>query len=336
MGYFPARAACWALGEAAMAPWQRYSREAVAFELLAVDKSVSTPISTASYNPVTQIAAACTDDGWVVMQRVKGDGKIGAEQNAAIQLLEGPIYRFVWGSDHEFIVASGAGSVLRYDLLSSSMRETEVSAAPIHAIKKRDAIVYAGDLGGGLWLLDERADYAKVAHVTHMERGHRHSVTDVEAAGNYVYAATANAGRVWLWDRRNLGRRVGAVATHSYPCSIIIPESKSDGTLPVPYVLSHDAIIRLNGALTDYEVVCKDSDGQQRSRGSLRYCPLYDLFVWNRRDVLHVWDGVDTAVYPLPGLAGFCEMGDGRYLCYTNSGELSSRSVSLVRRCYDD
>lgn len=307
--------------------WCRWLRPRLHLEIEKASRVCASPINAAMYNGITGIVSSCTDDGRVIFARLESLESGNSNNLSSVQLVDGSLRCFIWASNHEFLATGAGTSLVLFNILN--LRRTVIGDchSTIHVLKQRSGTVYVGTQGGKVELYDARASFGLVGSAAHVFRRAPHPVQDIGIAGDLVYSATARKGRLWLWDRRDLSKKLRILETGRYLCSVHVPESDTAPAHP-PYLLCDRAVLRTDAGISICETIGIDA-GERTLPGSvLQYSAPHGLFLWNVRDGVCIWDGRDSATLEHPGMSGLEAAGPGKYILYTKDGLLSVATMT--------
>ncbi|KAI5169142.1 hypothetical protein PAEPH01_0474 [Pancytospora epiphaga] len=303
-------------------------------DIAKASKICNTQITTSVYNSTTRIVANCTADGRVVFILMDNLENGSSADLSSIQLSEGSLYSFIWPTNHEFLVTDPSTGLILFNIIN--LRKTIVGncCSTVQVLRQRDGIIFAGTEDGNINLYDSRAGFKEVGSALHVLRNIFHSVTDVAVSGNQIYSATTRKGRMWLWDLRNLKKKIRTKETERDIFSIVIPENTRSGIAfigPSIYILSGGSVLRADPGLSLLETLNIKGSCRTLPSARLQHSAPHDLFLWNVEDGVCIWDGEEAKYQAYPEINGIESATHGKYILYTKDGHVTT---SVITRRY--
>lgn len=234
------------------------------------------PLTTGTFNKTTGVLCACTTDGRVVLTHARS---LGSDDPpiSAIQLSTEAITRIRWVNNHEFVISGPGEPLALFNIIGQSRTVFNGLNSTTTALSFKDGMLCVGALDGYVTLYDLRspARTTELARALHTYRGKVHPICGLETYENYLYTTTSLRGRLWLWDRRNMHRKLNLVETGQYPCSIQTLDRNV-------YILEHSRLLRFSETLSLREVLCTDNNEEIVLASQLSYFSRSKKLVWNR------------------------------------------------------
>ena len=233
-------------------------------------------LTVCAYNSIRSMLSCGSKSGILTLIRSKNE-YTEMHDYSSIRLSDDALRCLDWVNDHEFACSGANLPLMTYDII---LRQEDVQrdGRRAEAIHTSGHMLMAGTVEGSLDIYDNSRMGlgSPAARVLHRFNNRTQPVVSIESDGELIYTGTVCGGRVWVWDRRNLSRRMKVV--HSGLCPAAM--KAVGGSLCV--LENNYQITRYSSDLRSREVLWKEKDGPPAGGGYLGYCAVANTLVWTR------------------------------------------------------